>query len=157
LEIRDILISLGVLLIIIYMSSSSFLGQGPSIVKAVSDKYPLVTSENGVLTYSSKDDLSLTVNDIVSQKDPYDQKVDTTGKSILLYDEAVIIVREENSSTEIEVIKDHQNAYNRHRSTMILFWGSNPYRNGRIRTPRSIRQGSIGSSPSLGGGFGFGK
>ncbi len=134
-----------------------FLSKAPSIVKAVSDKYPLMTSENGVLTYSSKSDLRSTVNDIVLQKKPYDQKVDTTGKSILLYNEAVIVVKEQNSSTEIEVIKDHQQAYNTHRSTMILFWGSNPYRNGRIRTPRSIRQGSIGSSPSLGGGFGFGK
>ncbi len=154
---RDLFISLGVIIITFFIASSVFMGPGTSIANAVSDKYPLINSENGIRIYSSNSDIKTTANNIASLKKPYDQKVDTSNESILLYDEAVVVVKEQNGTTEIEVIEDHQTAYNRHHSTMVLFWGSNLYQNGRIRTPRSIRQGSIGSSPSSGGGFGFGK
>ena len=155
-EGQDFFISLGVLLITIFMASS-FMGSEPNIVEAVSDKYPLKTTDGQVRKYSSNNDVYTTINNIVSIKEPYDQKVKMTKESVLLYDEAVVIVRNQNRTTEIEVIEDHKTAYRRHRGTMILFWGNNPYRNGRIGTPRSIRKGSIWSSPSRGGGFGFGK
>jgi outer membrane lipoprotein-sorting protein len=154
---QDLLISLGALILIIFIASSSFMGHGSNIVNAVSEKYPLISNDDGVRIYRSNNDIRSTVNNIVSIKKPYDQKMDLTRGSILLYDESVIVVQNQSGTTEVEVIKNHQRAYNRHRGTMILFWGNNLFRNGRIRTPRSMRKGSIGSSPSLGGGFGFGK
>ncbi|MTI61734.1 MAG: DUF4247 domain-containing protein [Firmicutes bacterium] len=156
-EKRDIIVSLGVLILIIFIVGGLLTGRGPNIVKAVDKKYSLKSVEGPVKTYDSKDDLNMTVNSISSLKKPYDQKIDSTGKSILLYDEAVIIVEDKGGHTEIELIEDHKTAYRRHHNTMIFFWGNNLYRNGRIRTPRSIRKGSIGSSSSRGGGFGFGK
>ncbi len=154
---KDVFITLGVLLIIIIIAGSSFIGSGPDIVKAVDDKFSLKSTEGSIRIYNSSDDITTTINSIDSIKKPYDQKVDSEGKAVLLYDEAVIVVEDRDGNTEIELIKDHQTAYNRHRNTMIIFWGGNLYSNGRIRTPRSIRKGSIGSSTSRGGGFGFGK
>ena len=156
-EGRDILISLGVFILIIVIASSSFTGRGPNIVKAVADKYPLKSIEGNIKIYNSDDDFNMTVNSISSLKKPYDQKIDPDGKSILLYDEAVVIVEDKDGNIEVELIEDHDTAYRRHRNTMVFFWGNNLYQNGRIRTPRSIREGSIGSSSSRGGGFGFGK
>jgi len=154
---KDVFITLGVLLIIITIAGSSFSGSGPDIVKAVDEKFPLKSTEGSIRVYNSSDDINTTVNSIDSIKEPYDQKIDQQGKAVLLYDEAVVVVEDKDGNTEIEVIKDHQTAYNRHRNTLIFFWGNNLYSNGRIRTPRSIRNGSIGSSPTRGGGFGFGK
>lgn len=154
---RDVLITLGVLGLILFMAGSSFIGGGTNIVKAVDDNYSLKDTEGNIRVYQSDDSLDTTIRKIDSLKQPYDQQVDASGKGVLLYDEAVIIVEDKDGITEIELIKDHKTAYNRHRNTMFLFWGSNIYRDGRIRTPRSIRRGSIGSSPSRGGGFGFGK
>lgn len=155
-ERKDIIISLGVLILIIFIAGRLF-GGGPNIVKAVNDKFSLKSVEGSVKIYSSKDNLYDTVYQINSLKKPYDQKKDSTGKSILLYDEAVVIVEDKSGHTEIELIEDHKTAYRRHHNTMVFFWGSNLYSNGRIRTPRSIRKGSIGSSSYHGGGFGFGK
>lgn len=154
---KDIFITLGVLFIIIVIAGGSFIGSGPDIVRAVDDKFSLKSTEGSIKVYNSNDDINSTVSSIDSIKKPYDQKVDQEGKAVLLYDEAVIVVEDKDGNTEIEVIKDHQTAYNRHRNTLIFFWGNNLYSNGMIRTPRSIRNGSIGSSPSRGGGFGFGK
>lgn len=156
-EIKQFVLTLGVLLLIIIIAATSFMGNGPDIAKAVSDKFPLKSTNGYIHTYQSPDNANKTVNTIVSIKRPYDQKVEAEGKSILLYDEAVLVVEEKDGITEIELIEDHQVAYNHHRNTMIFFWGGNLYQNGRIRTPRSIRNGSIGSSSNRGGGFGFGK
>ena len=156
-EAKDLLISVAALVLIIILASTFLMGNRSNIVKAVDSKFPLINYENGVRRYSSNNGVTSTVNKIASLKEPYDRKVDLNRESILLYDEAVVVVRDQSGKTEIEVIKDHQRAYRRHRGTMIFFWGNNLFRNGRIRTPRSMRRGSIGSNPSLGGGFGFGK
>lgn len=130
---------------------------GPNIVKAIDGKYPLKSATGDIRIYKSDADVNDTVNNIVVLKNPYDKKVDENGKSILLYDEAVLIISEQNNETEIELVKDHETAYNRHRNTMIMFWGGNVFSRGRIRTPRSIRRGSVGSPSTRGGGFSFGK
>ena len=156
-EVKDLLVSVAALILIIIFASTFLMGNGSNIVKAVDDSFSLKNNENGIRRYSSNSGVTSTVNKITSLKEPYDQKVDLNRESILLYDEAVVVIRDHDGTTEIELIKDHQRAYHRHRGTMVLFWGNNLFRDGRIRTPRSMRRGSIGSNPSLGGGFGFGK
>ncbi|MFW6287147.1 MAG: DUF4247 domain-containing protein [bacterium] len=148
----------GLILILIILISSSSINRGPNIAKAISDKYPLKSTEGSIRIYNSSEDVNSTVFNIRNIKRPYDEKIENDGTTgILLYHEAVIIVEDKEGNTEIELIRDHQRAYNRHRNTMIMFWGNNLYSNGRIQTPRSIREGSVRSSSSRGGGFSFGK
>lgn len=156
-EVKDKIITLVAIIFMIVIASSFFIGGGPDIVEAVDDKYSLKSVDGRIRTYYSNDDVNATIYNIDYIKEPYDQKIKSGEKGILLYDEAVIVVEDKDGRTEIELVRDHKTAYHRHHNTMFLFWGNNLYRDGRIRTPRSMRNGSIGSSPSRGGGFGFGK
>ena len=146
-----------ILIALVIMMSVTACDMGTNIVRAVDENYQLQDNDGTIKKYKSSRNVSDTVNDVVRLKRPYDKKVDKDGKSILLYDDAVIVIEDEEGKTEIELIKDHGKAYNRHRNTMIMYWGGSVYRNGRINTPRSIRRGSFGSSSTRGGGFSFGK
>ncbi|MEJ6951000.1 DUF4247 domain-containing protein [Natronospora cellulosivora (SeqCode)] len=127
-------------------------GCSRNVVKAINDQYTIKRVEGTVRIYESNLDADRTVANLINIKKPYNQNLDE-DKKILLYKNAVIVVKEDEEGTEIELIENHQVAYNRHSSYM----GGYVIHSGRINTPGSVRTGSSRTSSSRSGGFSFGK
>ncbi|MFW5972084.1 MAG: DUF4247 domain-containing protein [Bacillota bacterium] len=152
-------VSVAIALVIMIVFGVMVFGSSSSesrIANAVGENFQIKDVEGQVVKYHSPYNVQTTADKITSFSKPHDKKINSSDVSVLLYSDASIFLKAEDDGTEIELIRDHQRAYNRHRHVLVGYWGPNVYRRGRLGSPRSFRSGSIGSS-SGGGGFGFGK
>ncbi|TDX51537.1 DUF4247 domain-containing protein [Orenia marismortui] len=136
--------TIGVITLIIMVVIGMALFPSASIAKRIDNSFKLDAKANGMAIYNSSQSVNSTFRKVRDLKNPYDVRVDSSGKNFMLYEDYIVVLTPKGSATQIEVMR-HQKAYNRYHGPIVNYWGGN------------LRNGSIGRPSSRGGGFGFGK
>ncbi|MBM7556694.1 DUF4247 domain-containing protein [Halanaerobacter jeridensis] len=112
----------------------------------IEDNFTLKEKINDdVKIFKSKQDVDKTVDEITTLVKPYDQADEPSGKTVLLYQDEVVIVKPSPDGNSLIEVCEHDDAHRRHTNIITTHWGSR------------MRNGNIGNPPSRSGGFGFGK